>query len=80
MKLTQGAVISVNEVWNNSFNYPEIITNLNFVMIQTILLETINGKSLKNPDNTTSNNLTQYNANVTNNPENEVICLNELRQ
>ena len=72
MKLTQGAVISVNEVWNNSFNYPEIITNLNFVMIQKTSSETRTEKSLRNPENLTNINFSQSDANVTNNPNNVV--------
>ena len=38
-------------------------------MIQTTSLETINVNSLQNPDNTMNNTFTQYDADVTNNPE-----------
>ena len=72
MKIPQGTVISVNEVWNNSFNYPEIITNLNFVMIQKTSSETRTEKSLRNPENLTNINFSQSDANVTNNPNNVV--------
>ena len=37
-KHPQGAVISINEVWHHILKYPEVITNLNLVMIQTTLL------------------------------------------
>ena len=46
--------------------YPEVITNMNFVMIQTTFLETRTENLLQNPDNTTKQ-LTQSDANVTNN-------------
>ena len=49
-------------------------------MIQTTSLEKRTGKSLWNSDNPTNNNLTQYDANVTNNMKNVVSCPNELRQ
>ena len=49
-------------------------------MIQITLLESRTLKSLQNTDNPTNNNFTQYDVNVTNNHENVVICLNELRQ
>ena len=61
-------------------NYPEVITNLNFIIIQTTLLETRTRKLLQNPDNPTNNNFTQSDAYVTNNPEKIVRILNELRQ
>ena len=32
-KHTQGKVISANAVWHHIFKYPEVINNLNFVMI-----------------------------------------------
>ena len=35
----QGTVISVNEVWHHVFKYPEVITNMSFVMIQTNFLK-----------------------------------------
>ena len=38
-------------------------------MIQTTSMETRNGKSLQNPDNTINNNFTQSDANATNNPK-----------
>ena len=79
LKNSQGTVISVIESWYHIFKYPEVITNLNFLMIQTTMLETRTINSLQNPDNPTSNNFTQSDDNVTNNPENEIICLNELR-
>ena len=60
-------VISVNEVWYQILNYPGVINNLNFVMIQRTLLETRTGESLQNPDNPTSYNFTQSGANDTNN-------------
>ena len=66
-KHTQGKVISINEVWHHILKYPEVITNLNFVIIQTTFLETRTRKSLQNPDNLTNNNFTQYDANVINN-------------
>ena len=37
-KHPQGAVISINEVWHHILKYPEVITNLNLVMIQTTFL------------------------------------------
>ena len=52
-KHPQGRVISFNEVWNHILKYTEVITNLNFVIIQKTLLETRTGKSLQNPDNPT---------------------------
>ena len=68
-KHPQGTVISVIEVWHHILKYPEVITNLNFVMIQTTSLETRTGKSIQNPDNPINNNFTQSDANVTNNSE-----------
>ena len=65
-KHPQGTVISVNEVWQQILKYPEVITNLNFIMTQTTSLETRTGNSLQNPDNPTNNNITQSDANVTN--------------
>ena len=62
--------MSVNEVWDHILKYPEVITYLNFVMIQKTSLEKRTGKSLKNPENPTNSNFTQSDANVTNNPEN----------
>ena len=47
-------VISVNEVWHHILKYPEVITNLIFVMIETTLLETISGKSLRDTENPTN--------------------------
>ena len=49
-------------------------------MIQTTSLETRTGKSLQNSENLTNNNLTQYDANVTNNSEKMVPFPNELIQ
>ena len=49
-------------------------------MIQTTSLETRTEKSLQNPDNTTNNNFTQYDANVTNSSKKIVRSPNELRQ
>ena len=49
-------------------------------MIQTTSLETRTGKSLLNNDNPTSKKFTQFDANATNNPKNEVIFPNELIQ
>ena len=63
----QGTVISINEVCQHILKYPEVITNMNFFMIKTTLLEKRTGKSLQNPDNPTNNNFTQYDANVINN-------------
>ena len=68
-KHPQGKVISINEVCHQILKYPEVITNLNFVIIQTTLLETRTRKSLQNPGNHTNNHFTQYDANVTNNTE-----------
>ena len=68
-KHPQGTVISINEVWHQILKYPEVITNMNFVIIQSTSLETITGKSLRITDNPTNNNFTQSDANVTNNPE-----------
>ena len=48
-------------------------------MIQTTSLETRTEKSLQNPDNTTNNNFTQYDANVTNSSKKIVRSPNELR-
>ena len=79
-KNLRGTVISVNEVWYHILKYPEVINNLNFWMIQTILLETRTGKSLRNPDNPTRFFSTQSYANATNNPDNELRRPNELRQ
>ena len=62
--------MSVNEVWDHILKYPEVITYLNFVMIQKTSLEKRTGKSLKNTENPTNNNFTQYDANDTNNPKN----------
>ena len=58
-KHPQGAVISISEVWNHILKYPEVITNLNFVMIQKNSLVTRTGKLLQNTDNPTNNNFTQ---------------------
>ena len=79
-KYQQGTVISVNESWHQILKYPEVITNLNLVMIQKTSLETRTVKSLRNPDNPTTNNFTQYDANVTNNPKKIVRSPNELRK
>ena len=79
-KHPQGTVISVNEFWHHILKYLEFIIHFNFVMIQITLLESRTLKSLQNTDNPTNNNFTQYDVNVTNNHENVVICLNELRQ
>ena len=49
-------------------------------MIKTTSLETRTRKSLQNNDNTTMNNFTQSDDNVTNNSENMFKSLNELRQ
>ena len=68
-KHKQGTVIGINEVWHHILKYPEVITNLTFVIIQTALLETVTGKPLQNPDNITNKNFTQYDANVTHNSE-----------
>ena len=65
-KHPQLTFISVNGVWNQIFNNSENITNMNFVTIQNTSLETRTGKSLWNPDNITSNNVTQSDDNVTN--------------
>ena len=46
-------------------------------MIQTTSLETRTGESLWNPDDPTNKVFAQSDANVTNNPKNVVICLNE---
>ena len=67
-KHPQGTVISVSEVWHQILKYPEVITDLNFVITQTTSLETRTQKSLQNPDNP-KNNSTQSDANVTNNYE-----------
>ena len=64
-KHPQGTVISINEVWHHILKYPEVITNLNLVMIQTASLETRTGESLQNPDNPTNKNYTQSDANFT---------------
>ena len=79
-KHPQGTVISANKVWHHILKYPEVITNLNFFMIQTTSLKTRTRKSLLNPDNPTNNNFTKYDANVTNNPKKIVRSPNELRQ
>ena len=68
-KHPQGTFISVNEVWYHIFKYPEFITNLNFVMIQTTSLETRTGTSLRNPGNPRHNFFTQSDANVAINSE-----------
>ena len=60
--------------------YPEFITNLNFFIIQKTSLESRTGKSLQNTDNPENNNLTQSDANVTNNSEKIVRSPNELRK
>ena len=79
-KHPQGTVISVDEVWYHVLKNPEVITNLNYVMIQTTSLESITGKSLQNPENSTYTNFTQSDANATNNSEKVVRCPNEFRQ
>ena len=79
-KHPQGIVISINEVWHHIFKYPEVITNLNFVMIQKTQLDTIIGKSLQNTDNLTNNNFTQSDTNVTNNSRKIFRSPNELRK
>ena len=68
-KYQQGTVISVNEVWHHILNYSEVIAHMSFFIIQTNLLETRTGKSLRNPENPTNNHFTQYDANVNNNYE-----------
>ena len=60
--------------------YPEVITNLNFVIILTISLESRTGKSLQNNDNSTNNNFTRSDANVTNNSKKIVRYPNEFLQ
>ena len=65
----QGTVISINEVCQHILKYPEVITNMNFFMIKTTLLEKRTGKSLRNLDNLANNNFTRSGANVTNNSE-----------
>ena len=62
-KHPQGTFISV------ILKYPEVITYLNFIMIQTDLLEKRTGKSLRNIDNPKKKMFTQSDANVTNNYE-----------
>ena len=79
-KNPQGKFISVNEAWHHILKYPEVITNLNFVIIQTTSLESITVNSLQNTDDSTNNNFTQYDANVTNNYKKVVIFQNELIQ
>ena len=79
-KHLQGKLISVNEAWYHILKYPEVITNLNFVIIQTTSLESITVNSLQNIDDSTNNNFTQYDANVTNNYKKVVIFQNELIQ
>ena len=78
-KHPQGTVISVNEVLHHIFKNPEVITNLNFVMMQNVLLETRTGKWLQNLENPTKTYFTQSDANVTNNPGKIVRIPNELR-
>ena len=75
-KHPQGTVISVNEVWQHILKYPEVITIMNFVMIQTTLLESRTEKSLQNPENGTNKNVTQSDAYVNNNSRNVVIFPN----
>ena len=79
-KHLQGKLIIVNEAWYHILKYPEVITNLNFVIIQTTSLESITVNSLQNIDDSTNNNFTQYDANVTNNYKKVVIFQNELIQ
>ena len=43
-KHLQGTVMIVNEVWHHILKYPEVITSLNFVMIQTTSSGTRTGK------------------------------------
>ena len=69
-KHPQGTVISVNEVWHHILKYPEVITNLNFFMIQTTSQETRTRKSLQTPENPKNNKFTQSDPNVTNHFEN----------
>ena len=68
-KHLQGKFISINEFWHQILKYPEVIININFVMIQKNLLETRTGKSPRNIDNPTNKNFTQSDANVNNNSE-----------
>ena len=79
-KHPQGTVISFNEVWHHILKYRKIITNLNFVIIQTMFLETITEKSLQKTENLTNNNFSQSDGNVTNNSETIVRHPNELIQ
>ena len=73
-KHLQGTAISINEVWHHILKYPEVITNLNFVMIKKHLLETRTGKSKQNLDNPININFTQYDDNVTNNSKIETTA------
>ena len=65
-KHLQETVISVNEFWHHVLKYPEVITNMIFVMIQKTFLKTRTGKSLQSTDNPSNNNFTQSDPNVTN--------------
>ena len=79
-KHPQETVISVREFWYHILKYPEVINNLDFVMIQTTSLETRTGESLWSSDNQTNNNFTKFDDNVTNNPQKIVRSSNEFRQ
>ena len=68
-KHLKGTFINVNEVWHYILKYPEVSTNMNFVMIQTTWLETRTGNSLRNHDNQANRHFTQFDACVTNNYE-----------
>ena len=68
--------------------YPEVITDLNFIIIQTTSLEARTGKSLRNPDKEKKDNPygpsngNQENVDIrqtTNHRENEVKSPNSLR-
>ena len=87
-KHPQGTVISVNEVLHHILKYPEVITDLNFIIIQTTSLEARTGKSLRNPDKEKKDNPygpsngNQENVDIrqtTNHRENEVKSPNSLR-
>ena len=67
-------IVSVNEVWYHILKYPEMITNLNFIVIQTTSLESRTEKSLRNPDNESSSD-TNNNQNQN---QNKVISPNNL--
>ena len=78
-KHPQGAFISVNEVWHHIMNFPEVITNLNFVMIQKI----VGNKNWKVTTKSWKSNkqkFTQFDANVTNHSEKIVKRPNKLRK